>query len=179
MSAPADVLDFWWNAGAEKWFAGGEAFDREIRERFGDAWRAASEGALDDWAETADGALALIVVLDQFSRNLHRDDPAAFSQDGKGVALAEAAIAKGFDRAYPPAARVFFYLPFMHSEAMADQERSVDLFRRLGDRENYFYALVHMDAIRRFGRFPHRNAVLGRKTTEAEAAYLASGGFSA
>ncbi|MET1415972.1 DUF924 family protein [Roseibium sp. HPY-6] len=176
---PLDVLDFWWQAGSAKWFAGGEKFDGHCREQFAASLAAANAGELDHWQETADGTLALLLLLDQMSRNIHRGSPEAFSGDAKAVAIAERAIDRGFDRAFPKEARGFFYLPFEHSEDMEHQERAVDLCRRLGDKELYHYALVHMDVIRRFGRFPHRNKVLGRVTTPEEEAYLKDGGFSA
>ncbi len=172
-----DILDFWWSAGLKKWFGSDEAFDAEIRERFGAAIDAALAGEFDDWAETPHGALALLLLLDQFTRNARRGSAEAFAGDAKALAVAARAVDAGFDRAYPKPMRMFFYLPFEHSEDLADQERSVDLFRRLGDPEGYLYALIHLDAIRRFGRFPHRNVLLGRETTAAEQAYLDDGGF--
>ena len=174
-----DILDFWWTAGPAKWFAKDEGFDAEIHERFLQRVEEAAEGGLDDWAGTPHGALALLILLDQFPRNLYRGDKRAFATDPHAREIATRALDNGFDRAFPTSVRTFFYLPFEHSEEMADQERSVDLFRRLGEQQTYFYALLHMDVIRRFGRFPHRNEALGRATTEAEAAYLADGGFSA
>lgn len=177
--SPQDVLDFWWRAGAAKWFAGDETFDAECSNGFRSAVQEARAGALDGWAETADGALALILLLDQMTRNIDRGTPDAFSADAKALALAEAALERGYDRAFPLDVRVFFYLPFEHSENMAHQERAVDLCRQLGNTEFYHYALIHMDVIRRFGRFPHRNTVLGRVSTPEETAYLQTGGFSA
>lgn len=174
-----DILDFWWRAGPSKWFAKDDKFDKSCNDRFLPAIEAAKEGKFDHWAETADGTLALLLLLDQMSRNVYRGSPKAFEADEKAVSIAEYAIAHGFDRAFPIEARGFFYLPFEHSEDMRHQEKSVDLCRRLGDKELYHYALIHMDVIRRFGRFPHRNKVLGRKSTEEEEAYLADGGFSA
>lgn len=174
-----DILDFWWMAGPQAWFVRNEAFDAEIRARFAGLVEEAREGALDAWADSPHGALALLLLLDQFPRNLYRGDALAFASDDRARRIAEGALASGFDRAFPKAARPFFYLPFEHSEEMSDQERSVDLFRRHGDEQAYLYALIHLDVIRRFGRFPHRNAALGRETTSAEAAYLADGGFSA
>jgi len=176
---PLDVLDFWWQAGAAKWFAKDDKFDARCKKTFLAAVEAASAGDLDHWADTADGALALLLLLDQMPRNVYRGTPDAFKADSKAVEVAEQALAKGFDRAFPKDARVFFYLPFEHSENMAHQERCVDLCRVLGDQELYHYALIHMDVIRRFGRFPHRNAVLGRQSTPEEEAYMESGGFSA
>jgi len=177
--SPLDVLDFWWSAGAAKWFAKDDKFDKRCRERFLAAIEAGARGDLDHWLETADGALALVLLLDQMTRNVYRGTPAVFSADSKAVDIAEKALEKGFDRAFPKDGRAFFYLPFEHSENMSDQARAVELFRLLGDQEYYHYALVHMDVIRRFGRFPHRNAVLGRDSTPEEIAYLESGGFSA
>ncbi len=174
-----DVLDFWWNAGPAKWFAKDDKFDKLCRDRFLAAIEDAAEGKLDGWADTADGALALLILLDQFPRNVFRGSPKAFRADPKAVEVAEKALDRGFDRAFPKEARGFFYLPFEHAEDMAHQERSVDLCRVLGDTELYHYALIHLDVIRRFGRFPHRNAVLDRQSTPEEIAYLESGGFSA
>ncbi|TYC53688.1 DUF924 domain-containing protein [Rhodobacterales bacterium] len=177
--SPLDVLDFWWQAGPAKWFAQDDKFDKAIEKTFMGAIEDAKAGKFDHWCETADGSLALLLLLDQMSRNVYRDSAEAFAADEKCRSIADHALEKGFDRAFPKEARGFFYLPFEHSEDMADQERSVDLTRVLGDKELYHYALIHMDVIRRFGRFPHRNKVLGRETTPEEQAYLDSGGFSA
>lgn len=174
-----DVLEFWWEAGPAKWFSRSDEFDAACRDRFGALHARAADGQLADWADVPHGMLALIIVLDQFSRNIHRDSPKAYAQDGAALALAEEAVDRGFDRAYPMPAKSFFYLPLMHAEEIAAQERCVDLYRATGDRETEYYALLHLDVIRRFGRFPHRNPVLGRETTEAEKHYLESGGFSA
>ena len=178
-TSPLDILDFWWQAGPEKWFAGGEAFDTECRDRFLGAVEAARDGALDGWAETAAGALALILLLDQMPRNIYRGTPDAFASDAKAVEIADLAVTRGHDRAFPKDVRVFFYLPFEHAEDIALQERCVDLTRKLGKEQLSLYAYIHLDVIRRFGRFPHRNDVLGRASTEAEKAFLADGGFSA
>ncbi len=174
-----DVLDFWWQAGPSKWFSGGDKFDSSCRNGFQATLEAAKAGALDDWTETAAGSLALLILLDQMSRNIYRGTPEAFDADAKAVSVAENALARGFDRAFPKDVRGFFYLPFEHSEDMAHQERAVDLGRRLGNKEVYHYALIHMDVIRRFGRFPHRNVILGRESTPEETAYLKDCGFSA
>jgi uncharacterized protein (DUF924 family) len=174
-----EVLDFWWRAGPAKWFARSGEFDAECRDRLGELHMLAAAGELDHWAGAPHSMLALIILLDQISRNIHRDDARAFAQDAAALALAEQAVEKGFDLAYPLPARAFFYMPFEHAEDIAAQERSVDLFRAAGDREFDYYALVHLDVIRRFGRFPHRNEVLGRETTDAERRYLDTGGFSA
>ncbi|MTH98218.1 DUF924 family protein [Roseibium sp. RKSG952] len=177
--SPLDVLEFWWDAGESKWFSGGETFDRSCRDLFLGTVEAGLNGDLEDWFGTAHGTLALILVLDQLTRNVFRGEARAFAGDPTAQILADHAVLEGYDRAFPKNVRGFFYLPFEHAENMALQERSVDLFRRLGSQEHSYYALLHMDVIRRFGRFPHRNKVLGRATTPDEAAYLADNGFSA
>ena len=174
---PIAVLEFWWRAGPEKWFAADAGFDDACR-RFSHLIEAAAAGRLDAWAETPHAALALVIVTDQVPRNVFRGTERAFATDAKALLVATAAVDRGFDRAFPVMARKFFFLPFMHAEDLAAQERGLDLYRALGDQEGYHYMLIHFDVIRRFGRFPHRNAMLGRQTTTAEAAYLASGGFS-
>jgi uncharacterized protein (DUF924 family) len=176
---PAAVLKFWWDAGPAAWFTADPAFDDRVRAELGGLHEAAAAGSLDGWAETPQGALALLILLDQVPRNIFRGTPRAFASDGRAREIARAALAAGFPDVFPPSVRGFFYLPFEHSEDMADQDLSVDLFRGLGDRESYFYALLHMDAIRRFGRFPHRNGFLGRASTPEEEHYLATGGFRA
>jgi uncharacterized protein (DUF924 family) len=176
---PDDVLDFWFAGDGTRyraaWFKQDAAFDAACG-RFTDALRAARDGSFDHWADSPRGMLALIVLLDQFSRNLHRGSPEAFAADARACALARDAVARGFDRALHPVERCFVYLPFEHSEALADQHESVRLFERmrlaLGD-STVEYAYRHRDVIRRFGRFPHRNAVLGRESTVAEVCYLA------
>jgi uncharacterized protein (DUF924 family) len=178
--SPRDVLDFWLAAGPERWFKKDAAFDADIRERFLAAHEAAARGALDRWAETREGALALLLLLDQFSRNLHRGDAKTFAADAKARGIAEHALARGDDAATPMPLRQFFYLPFMHSETLADQERSLELYRTLhaeGGTDNRAFAEDHHAIIARFGRFPHRNTVLGRSTTPEERAFLDGGGF--
>lgn len=179
LPTPLDVLDFWWKAGYAKWYGGGEAFDTECRDGFGTLLEHAADGGLADWEGAPHSALALVIVLDQLSRNIFRGSPRAFAQDARARGVSERAIAAGFDKAYMPPARNFFHMPFMHAEDIALQQRCCDYFRNHGDKDGYLYALIHMDAIRRFGRFPHRNAVLGRETTREEQDYLDSGGFSA
>jgi uncharacterized protein (DUF924 family) len=173
------ILGFWFEEhGRNDWFARRDAFDSEIRRRFGEAHRAAVAGELDAMRASADGALALIITLDQFSRNLYRDDPRAFAADAKACDIARGAIDRRFDMVAPKARRAFFYMPFMHSEDLADQELSVALFKaRLPGSYNLRYAEDHRAIIRRFGRFPHRNKVLGRESTAEEFAFLAAGGF--
>jgi uncharacterized protein (DUF924 family) len=173
-----DVLAFWRAAGEQKWFDIDDAFDAEIKQRFLPTYEAAAAGTLSDWEATPDGALALTVVLDQFPRNMFRRDPRAFAADAAARAVADRALARGFDRQVPQNERLFFYLPFEHSEAMADQERCCDLFRTLGNADQLRWAELHADIIRRFGRFPHRNAALGRTPTPEEKAYLEADGFA-
>lgn len=177
MTDAADILNFWSGAGPEKWYAKDAAFDAEIRDRFAATHEAAKEGRLDGWAETPEGALALTIVLDQFPRNMLRDDPRAFAADAKAREVVHAAMAKGFDRRIAPPLQQFFYLPLMHSEDLADQDRCVELFAH-GPEQSRHYAEIHRDIIARFGRFPHRNAALGRTTTPDEQAFLDAGGFA-
>jgi uncharacterized protein (DUF924 family) len=174
---PAAVIEFWRDAGYEKWFTADPEFDKEVRERFAGVHEAAAAGKLDAWASTADGALALLIVLDQFSRNIFRGTARAFAADAAAREVARRALASNFDREVDPAMRAFFFLPFMHSEDLADQEYCVELYRALGDPEGIKYAEIHRDAIARFGRFPHRNEMLGRQSSAEEIAYLDSGGF--
>ena len=175
---PIDVLEFWFGRDRKDWFAKNDAFDAELRTRFLATYESAAAGKLSDWEATPEGALALTIVLDQFPRNMFRHDPRAFAADATARAVAERAIARGFDSQFPPAERSFFYLPFEHSEAMADQERCCALFRAMGDADLLHWAELHADIIRRFGRFPHRNAALGRSTTPAEKSFLDNDGFA-
>ncbi len=176
---PRDVLDFWFNAGPEKWFTKSDAFDAEIRREFGDAVKAAAEGDYDDWVREPESALALVILLDQFTRNIYRDDHRAWASDAKALGIAREAIARRFDTTLPEVARRWFYMPFMHAEDLAAQEEGLEYFDgRLNDPETMKFAEIHADIIRRFGRFPHRNAVLGRATTPEEQSFLDEGGFS-
>jgi uncharacterized protein (DUF924 family) len=175
---PADVLAFWRAAGPDKWFERDDGFDAAIRERFRATYEAAAAGRLAEWENTAEGALALLLVLDQFPRNMFRGDARSFAADPLAHGVADRAIARGFDTLYVPPQRRFFYLPFTHSENLADQERCVALNRAAGDDEGVKWAELHADIIRRFGRFPHRNRALGRATTPDEQAFLAGGGFA-
>jgi uncharacterized protein (DUF924 family) len=178
VTAPADVTAFWRAAGPKKWFAKDAAFDREIATRFLRAHEAAAAGRLSDWEATADGALALLLLLDQFPRNMFRDSARAFATDPFARAVADRALARGFDAALAPEERVFFHLPFEHSENLADQERALALSRQANGGTADRWTEIHADIIRRFGRFPHRNAVLGRATTAEEQAFLDAGGFA-
>jgi uncharacterized protein (DUF924 family) len=172
LPAPAEIVAFWREAGPDKWFAQDASFDAAIRSRFLAACEAAANGALSAWEAGAQGALALLLLLDQFPRNMFRGSARAFAADALARAVADRALARGFDRATEPALRPFFYLPFMHSEMPADQDRCVRLYEVLGDAELLGHAREHRDVVRRFGRFPHRNRALGRATTPAEQAFL-------
>ena len=178
MGGISDVLTFWRSAGDERWYKRDEAFDASVRERFLALWHKAVAGELSSWETTDDGALALVILLDQFPRNMFRGDPRAFSSDAQALEVAHRALARGTDKRIEAPLLQFLYLPFMHSEDLADQSRCVDLFRTTADTENLRYAEEHADIIRRFGRFPHRNRALGRTTTPEEQAFLDAGGFS-
>jgi uncharacterized protein (DUF924 family) len=171
------VLAFWRAAGPDKWFKKDAAFDAEIRARFLATYEAAAAGRLA-WDDSPEGALALVIVLDQFPRNMFRDSARAFAADPLAHATASHAIERGFDQQVAVGERGFFYLPFEHSEELADQERCIALNRATGDAEGLKWAELHADIIRRFGRFPHRNELLGRTTTPEEQAFLDGGGFA-
>lgn len=174
-----EVLAFWFEETAPaQWFQRNTAFDREIRERFLMTYDMAADGLCRDWSREPDGALALCIVLDQFPRNMFRNDARAFATDADALCVAREALHKGFDLILSPVKRRFLYLPFEHSEDRADQERSVQLFgaMKADDPVAYEYALRHREVIERFGRFPHRNAVLGRESTPEEEEYLRDGG---
>ncbi|MCU4180693.1 DUF924 family protein [Bosea sp. BH3] len=178
LPSAAETIAFWHEAGPEKWFAKNDAFDAAIKARFFAAHEAAAAGKLPDWEQTPEGAYALLILLDQFPRNLFRGSPRAFATDAQALAIAQRAIARGFDTSYQPPAQRFFYMPFMHSEALADQDRCVALCQAAGDPDGVKHAEIHRDIIRDFGRFPHRNPVLGRETTAEEQAFLEKGGFA-
>jgi uncharacterized protein (DUF924 family) len=174
---PGAVLAFWREAGPSHWFRKDDDFDRSFRERFLAAHDAAARGELDEWARSTDGALALLILLDQFPRNAFRGTPRMFATDDKAHAIAHAAVASGFDMQADPQLRQFFYLPLMHSEHAGDHDLCVELTSRLGP-DSARFALHHREIIRRFGRFPHRNALLGRKSTPEEERFLEEGGFA-
>jgi uncharacterized protein (DUF924 family) len=176
IASPADVLAFWRDAGPDKWFTRDDAFDAEIREKFLATYEAAAAGKLSAWEDSAEDTLALMIVLDQFPRNMFRGEARTFAADPLARAAANRALKRGYDQDLPAEDRGFLFLPFMHSEELADQLRCVELYRAAGD-ENLKYAEEHRDIIRRFGRFPHRNALLGRETTAEEQAFLDGGGF--
>lgn len=173
------ILSFWFAPeviAKNRWFKSDPAFDAKMREDFGADTEKAASGDYDAWAETPDGALALLLTLDQFPRNLYRGTPRAFATDGKAQGIAADAVARGFDQQTIPERRVFFYLPFEHAESVELQEKCVALcaaLGRLGFAEYARYAERHAEIIRQFGRFPHRNAILGRTNTPEESAYLA------
>jgi len=179
---PDDILRFWREAGPASWYRKDEAFDAAIRARFEALHHTAARGELGDWLETPDGALALVILLDQFPRNLYRDSAHAFATDALARQVAREAIARGHDTAANPDLREFFYMPFEHSEDLADQDRALALFEALGkekgDPDAAKWAHIHRFIVERFGRFPHRNACLGRETTPDEQAFLDGGGFS-
>lgn len=179
---PQDVLGFWTAAGPAKWFVKSDVFDAAIRLRFEPVHFVAARGQYDGWAGDPEGALALVILLDQFPRNLYRDSGHAFATDGKARTIAVAAVAAGYDKTVDPLLRPFFYLPYEHSESLAEQDAGIALFEGLpkdnGDAESLNWALLHRDIIARFGRFPHRNAALGRTTTQEEQAFLDEGGFA-
>jgi uncharacterized protein (DUF924 family) len=176
--SPAEVLVFWREAGRERWYKRDDAFDADVRARFLDLWQRAAAGKLSSWEATDDGALALVIVLDQFPRNMFRGDVRTWSSDPLAREVADRAIARGADQRIEAALLEFIYMPLMHSELLADQSRCVELFRRAGNTDNLGYAEDHADIVRRFGRFPHRNRILGRTTTLEEQVFLDSGGFS-
>jgi uncharacterized protein (DUF924 family) len=177
LATAKDVVTFWREAGPDRWFNKDDAFDAEIRRRFLPTYEAAASGELRDWESSAEGALALLILLDQFPRNMFRGDKRAFATDALARAVTAGALIKGFD-AQVGDMRTFFYLPFEHSEDMADQERGIALYTAAGDADNLKWAKLHADIIRKFGRFPHRNAVLGRTTTPEEQSFLDEGGFA-
>ena len=175
--APARaVVRFWREAGPDRWFAKDPAFDTRFRERFAAEHAAAARGELASWMETADGALGLIILLDQYPRNAFRGTPRMYDTDALARKAAAKALAAGYDQRLPVELRKFFVLPFAHSEELADQERAVALARHIGP-EDLAHAEHHRDIVRRFGRFPHRNAILGRESTPEERQYLESGGY--
>jgi uncharacterized protein (DUF924 family) len=173
----ADVLAFWRDAGPSRWFRKDSAFDGQFRDRFLGCHEAALRGELDDWARDAEGALALLILLDQFPRNAFRATARMFDSDAKAAQIARQALDAGSDKQVDASLRNFYYLPCMHSETPAVQDRAVELARPLGG-EALRFAVMHRDIIERFGRFPHRNPLLGRSTTPQEQRYLDDGGFA-
>ncbi len=174
---PAEVVTFWREAGPKRWFEKDIVFDDEIRCRYLALHEEAAAGKLSAWEQSAEGTLALLILLDQFPRNMFRASARAFATDALARAIAAGALVRGFDAQAPDGMRGFFYLPFEHSENLADQERATAFFKAIGDADGLKWAEIHADIIRRFGRFPHRNAALGRVTTPEEQRFLDEGGF--
>jgi uncharacterized protein (DUF924 family) len=173
MDAIQEVLEVWFSDDVRRfWFRSSPAFDEAIRTAFDELFARAATGELRRWQESAEGCLALIILFDQIPRHMFRGDPRAFATDDKALAIAEHALAQGFDRELSREQKQFIYLPFMHSESLANQLRALALFESQGMSENRRFAEEHVAIIRRFARFPHRNAIFGRPTTEAEAQYL-------
>jgi uncharacterized protein (DUF924 family) len=178
VAMPNDVLGFWRNAGPSQWYAANARFDAALRLKFEPVHHAAARGEYDKWAATPDGALALLIVLDQFPRNLFRRSAHAFATDPKARAIAREATEQGWHMEVEPELRQFMILPFEHSEDIADQDLAITLAEEVGDAEILKWVVIHRDIISRFGRFPHRNAMLGRTTTAEEQAFLDDGGFA-
>lgn len=176
--AAREVVEFWQEAGPERWFGGGPAFDARCRERLLDPHVAASRGELADWGRTAEGALALVLLLDQIPRNVFRGSAHAYATDPLARAVARRAIDDGHDRKVDAALCTFFYLPFVHAEDLAEQQRAVALYRATGVAGADKWAVHHHAIIERFGRFPHRNRLFGRTSTPDELAWLDEGGFA-
>ena len=175
----SNVLDFWFREIlSEQWYKKDPAFDETIRDRFETTVTAALASRLDNWANNADGCLALILLLDQFTRNIYRDTPRAFSGDEMGLALSLRCAEREYLSHEDPAYRQFMLMPMMHSEDLAIQERSLPLFENLTNPLTYEYAVKHRDIIARFGRFPHRNAILGRPSSDEELEFLKTPGSS-
>lgn len=177
MTAPVDVVSFWTEAGPQKWFAKDEAFDTAFRGRFEEAHFAAARGEHDDWMATSEGSLALCLLLDQLPRNAYRGTAHAFATDPLARRVARHAVSRSHDLALEQGLRPFLYLPLQHSEDIGDQRQSLALFQTLTAPDADKWARHHHDVVARFGRFPHRNAALGRITTPAEAAFLKADGF--
>ena len=178
-NAQEQVLQFWFeDTKPAQWFQVNPEFDRVIEEKFAETYDLGRDGLLDDWQSDADGCLALCIVLDQFPRNIFRGKPQAFETDKQALLIAKHAVVKGFDQILPVPKRRFLYMPYEHSEQIGDQRKSVALFEKMKEEDpmSYEYAVRHFDVIDRFGRFPHRNAILGRENTSEEEEYLAEPG---
>lgn len=168
-----DVLNFWFSEiSPSQWWIKDASFDEHIKQRFGDLHRQASQCELFEWRAEAKGRLAEIIVLDQFSRNIHRGSPLAFANDALALSLAQEAITHHCDRELSPVENSFLYMPFMHSESLVIHDIAVDLFKSNGIESNYNFELRHKAIIEQFGRYPHRNSLLGRKSTQAELSFL-------
>lgn len=182
MDDPVEVLDFWLGTvGPEGWYAGGDDLDAMCRDAFRDLWQAARSGGLEHWVDGAAACLAYLILTDQLPRNMHRGTADGFATDPLALAAARRAVDEGWDMDAPEPERQFFYMPFEHSESPADQTRAVRLMaeRLPSDPDMALHARAHQEIITRFGRFPSRNAPLGRASTPEEAAFLAEGGYGA
>lgn len=175
---PQEVTAFWEQAGEARWFLKDAAFDGALNVRFGAALAEAREGAFDHWGETPEGALGLVILLDQVSRNINRGSPLAFAADQRALRLAKSWIGQGFHQRLPAPRARWLIMPYEHAEDIDAQHRGVALFQSMGLPDMAYWARVHLDIIARFGRFPHRNPVLGRRSTPEELAFLQSGGFA-
>jgi uncharacterized protein (DUF924 family) len=175
---PETVVSFWVAAGEERWFTKDAGFDAALALRFGEALKQARLGAFDSWAESPQGALGLVILLDQVSRNIHRGSPLAFAGDARALRIAKNSVAQGFHQKMPAPEAMWFVMPFEHAEDLECQDRAVALFTSMGLLEMVHWADLHKDIIVRFGRFPHRNPILGRTSTPDEIAFLKSGGFA-
>lgn len=178
LPSSADVVKFWAEAGAENWFTKDEGFDREFSSRFMAAHYAAARRELDGWMDSPPGALALLILLDQYPRNAFRNTGHMFATDSLALHFTRQAVTKDYHLKVDPPLRPFILMPLMHSESLEDQEWLLELLDPTTQQNTYEYAVLHRDIIRDFGRFPHRNASLGRTTTQAEQAFLDGGGFA-
>jgi uncharacterized protein (DUF924 family) len=177
IATPKQIVAFWKQAGPKRWFKKDPAFDQKLREKFLVTHQAAEMGKFADWEDSPEGVLALLLLLDQFPRNMFRGTQRAFANDELARAVAARAIKRGFDKKTDLPLRSFFYLPFEHSETLEDQKTSMRLFKAMKDKEQLRWAKMHYDIIERFGRFPHRNEILRRNSTPEETAFLDDGGF--
>ena len=175
---PDEVIDYWYGGGEDRWFVKDATFDGALSVRFRGALADARSGAFDAWGETPAGALGLVIMLDQFPRNIHRGTPLAFAADAKALAFAKQWVGRGFHQALPAPFARWFVMPFEHAEDLDAQMRGVALFATMGFTDLAWWAQIHLDIIAKFGRFPHRNPILGRRSSPEELAFLAAGGFA-
>ena len=175
MDDPQPIIDFWFSEAVRpRWFQSTDEFDQALIQRYEDIWQQAKHGKLDHWMQTAPGCLALVIILDQFPLNMYRGTAKSFSTEARSREIARHALELNFDAQMPVEQKAFLYMPFMHSEDMADQDRCLELFEQPGLESNLRFARHHRGIIEKFGRFPHRNAPLGRESTPAEIEYLNS-----